>query len=375
MTKRFSKVIAQAKQFVLARAEEQDLNIKVVDSYSELNSFTDTTIEAVSKITADPLFNSFLWINTWVDTFKISNYRPFVIFIYKNNQLKGVMETQVGEINVLGKLLLKPLGQGEPEDEEVLSEYQDICCSDDVKEAFLALINEFINTFCYRVIWRNTDTNANIVNCLKLTITSSKYSRFLYEKKLGETPQALTKNTLKKYKRLNNKLARLPHKFYWVKKEDKGFIFEVLAQLHSKRWSSKGDVGAMSRPRFRAFHQKLLAEHSITRLSALEINDEIVAVHYYLSSSNTLYFYQSGWDIEKYPELSLGFMLHIWSMNNNCESRYDFMIAKKGTRIKQQLSNITQDTVSIDHYINPIYCKCAIFLGRALQKIRSVFKL
>lgn len=374
MNKNFSTAISKGKKYLFNHAQKLGLNIRIIDNVQDLKTFTDNSIINLNDMTRDPLFNSAPWLHAWLDAFSLEECIPFVVATYKHNQLKGVMAAQLSHINFLGKFLLKPLGQGEPEHEEILSEYQDICCSEELKQIFLTLISDFINVFCYRVIWRNTYANANIVVCLDANIGPLQYSHFLFDKSRSDLPQTLTKNTLKQYKRLNNKLNAMDHKFYWCESQDKVATFQRLVELHRIRWNELGSAGAMSSKRFQAFHHRILEQDTMARFSVLEINNKVVAIHYYLSASNTLYFYQSGWSTQQHQELSLGFMLHIWSINNSPEECYDFMIAKNNNRFKQQLSNVTESTVSIDYYVSPIYCKCSIAWHRIIGKFKSTFK-
>lgn len=72
-------------------------------------------------------------------------------------------------------------------------------------------------------------------------------------------------------------------------------IWRELHRLHTARWQERGEAGAFSRPRWRAFHERLqLAVPHATRLLHLNSGDAVIAVVYLLQCGGHVAFYQSG---------------------------------------------------------------------------------
>lgn len=89
---------------------------------------------------------------------------------------------------------------------------------------------------------------------------------------------------------------------------------ETFFQLHQKRWESKGELGAFSKPLLRDFHidiAKCFAEKGWLRLHFLTANDKPISTHCGFEYNQKVYYYLGGWDPEyaRYMAGSL-FMMH-----------------------------------------------------------------
>ncbi len=77
--------------------------------------------------------------------------------------------------------------------------------------------------------------------------------------------------------------------------------FDLLVELHTKRWRSRGEAGIFAEPGVPEFHRdamsRLLAAGQL-RLAALEIDGRPVASEYCIGGGRVLYSYQSGLDPE-----------------------------------------------------------------------------
>ena len=122
-------------------------------------------------------------------------------------------------------------------------------------------------------------------------------------------------------------MNKLSATFKWIEKEDYECFSNLLAQFHQIRWKNKGKSGAFSENDFNKFHKNYRrANPDSIRISAIMVNNEPIAINYYLTDHTTLYFYQCGWDETNYAKLSPGFALHLWSIEH-CEfESYDFMM-------------------------------------------------
>ncbi len=77
--------------------------------------------------------------------------------------------------------------------------------------------------------------------------------------------------------------------------------WELLVNLHQKRWESLGEPGCFASPRYKSFHRaavnRLLAA-GMLRLQWLELDGRPISVEYQLQNAGVLYGYQSGLDPE-----------------------------------------------------------------------------
>jgi len=86
-----------------------------------------------------------------------------------------------------------------------------------------------------------------------------------------------------------------------------------------------------------------------------------------LPLTDTLHFYQSGWDETKYSKLSPGFALHLWSIENSSEDKYDFMLGGINDSYKTKFRTSKDPLYSIEINSKPIK---SLFL-KVLQKLTS----
>jgi hypothetical protein len=100
-----------------------------------------------------------------------------------------------------------------------------------------------------------------------------------------------------------------------------------MIEYHQARWNKKGKLGAFVQQNFQLFHQKFMKVNArkFVNISALIVNNKPIAINYYLTDKNTLYFYQCGWDEVNYSHFSPGLSLHLWSIENAKQPFYDFM--------------------------------------------------
>jgi hypothetical protein len=367
MSTRTSNFFKSIKVFLQHEAQELGLDLSLHKGKQDISALYSRFSNEIAELSDEPFFNSGCWLETWLSIYDLKEVLSIAITVRDNDKLAGVFAVNARNINVMGKCLLQPIGQGEDEHEEVLSEYQDILCTDRVKKGFIKLISSFIQRYCYRVEWRNALSSSNISNLLSHQSEKSTISRFIFEQGASSILQSLSRNSKKKYSRLTNKLQDVEHRLYWANKENHKHTYTQLVNLHNLRWSSKGKQGAMHDEKFTSFHQHMLSQKELAKFSILEINKTVVAIHYYLSFADTLYFYQSGWLNNQYSEFAPGFLLHIWSINNSTESTYDFMISKSDNQLKRQLSNKIVPAGSFDCKVDKFYC----YLIKAINVIKN----
>ncbi|HEY2882194.1 MAG TPA: GNAT family N-acetyltransferase [Pirellulales bacterium] len=112
--------------------------------------------------------------------------------------------------------------------------------------------------------------------------------------------------------------------------DDCAVFFDILLDLHQRRWRHKGLPGAFASPRFSAFHREISARwaaHGLATLSWLEMDDKPLAVEYRLHGDGVMYAYQSGMDTQRL-ELRPGELANMVAVRSAIEQKqhhYDFL--------------------------------------------------
>lgn len=317
------------------------------------------------------IFTSPTWLLNWYGIYWQKNWQLHSFAVFKENKLIAFFPFyfQTTSTFLLQQRLFF-LGQGESEKAEIASEYLDILIKTSEQDSILNMCNDYIqlNKFDLFTI-RAIKQDSNIANLL------SDHKQLIgYQYCINKNDWCisnLSKNNKSRYKRSKNQLTKLDAKFVWAKQEDYSYFWQKMKQFHQQRWQNKQQAGAFSESEFNKFHQQLFEQHdhdSISvKMSLIKIGDCIIAINYYLLSNDTLHFYQSGWDEIEYSQLSPGFALHLWSIENSSEDKYDFMLGGINDSYKAKFRTSKEPLYSIEINSKPIK---SLFL-KVLQKLTS----
>ncbi|WP_220465501.1 GNAT family N-acetyltransferase [Colwellia sp. BRX10-3] len=307
--------------------------------------------------TQSNLFCSPEWILTWIEIYWQSNWQIKTIIGLKNNKMVAISPLYLQKKTQLfsfSKLL--PLGQGEPENSEVLSEFQDVIIRNEYKnESIYTEIANQILAIKYDQIKCHSLLPSS--NWFKILLHLNNFTPKAVGKRylLAENTnyeQTLSKNNRVKWHRCRKKLENLNAQFIWVPEKNHHEFWSKLVLFHQQRWNAKGKLGAFFHQDFTNFHTRLQEEKK-TRMSAILINGIPIVINYYLNDHDTLYFYQCGWNESEYANLSPGFSLHIWSIINNPLKRYDFMMGDASDNYKESFKcNAIENMYDIIVYKN-----------------------
>jgi CelD/BcsL family acetyltransferase involved in cellulose biosynthesis len=107
-------------------------------------------------------------------------------------------------------------------------------------------------------------------------------------------------------------------------------FFDILLDLHGRRWNNKGLPGAFASPRFTAFHREISSSWvaaDLATLAWLEMDNKPLAVEYRLHGDGVMYAYQSGMDTDRL-DVRPGELANMWAIRNALEQgqhHYDFL--------------------------------------------------
>ena len=110
---------------------------RLIEDIEQLKQYTEQWQELVQTSQAN-LFSSPQWIMTWIDIYWQSSWQLKVISGFNNNKLIAIAPLYLQiKSGLLSISTLLPLGQGEPEESEVLSEFQDVVITEAFNYAYI----------------------------------------------------------------------------------------------------------------------------------------------------------------------------------------------------------------------------------------------
>lgn len=316
-------------------------NVNTLDALNDLWPHWDAL---VGRCHVDPLFNSSKWLVPWIQHYWQPDWRLAVQVAWHHDKAVAILPLYVQP----GTAVSYPLGQGEPEHMEVASEYLDVLIDPAWFERVKNELLSYIQSSARQLRWRAILSDADISTLLKHHAKTTKPAMRYLTDTATFSRSSLSKNTRVQHNRSLNKLAR-QHTFTrrWATPDEYPALFEKLRTLHDTRWQQAGKDGAFQSEQFVAFHKQLMAQPDSTAISVLDVEGEPAAVHYYLKTGDTLYFYQSGWDSERFQSFSPGLLLHCWSIEHTTSSYYDFMMGSANSSYKSKLATLEKPMLSL----------------------------
>lgn len=110
---------------------------------------------------------------------------------------------------------------------------------------------------------------------------------------------------------------------------------EILNDLHGRLWQSRGDSGAFSNQRVKAFHREVAHRHLAAghlRLSWLEFEGRPISAEYQLTADGVIYAYQSGMEPEAL-DLEPGTLSMIASIRSAIDEGYQALDLMRGDEL------------------------------------------
>jgi CelD/BcsL family acetyltransferase involved in cellulose biosynthesis len=296
--------------------------------------------QAFQESKSDPQSSPFLswdWLYLWWTIYRRPHWRLAIGLIRCNEQLVAIFPFYIKK---MGLIQLHFLGTGEPESEEVVTEYLDCLLGDDVDIQRHA--QQWLEEFLHKidiVVFERMLVTAKIIDMMSLVkvFPIQKHIDKGCRYYLGLQDDSSIE------KKFNSNLRRKYRKFQLNSSDDQwqfercedpqqlDFYFSELKRLHELRWHSKGKQGAFSSQRFLQFHrtlaEKLLAKGRLY-LGLLSIRGEIAGCLYTIDTANVRYFYQAGF-LPAMQQLAPGHISHFLAIDDAQKqgfTHYDFML-------------------------------------------------
>lgn len=306
-----------------------------IDDFLALNSDWDALIERSER---GCIFARWDWIRVWLEVFCAPDQPLAIICVWRGKSLIGIAPFWIQTIKKFGAPLriLRFLGTGEEEADEVLPEYLDVFCQDrdknDVGPAVSSAIRDslgwdiasFAHVLPGSVIESMLSNEPDVLRPPTSTAIGARYRLQWEAGGLPSMPAAVA------YKR--RKLERTGKVAYQCVQDSAHLesAVEVLADLHAHRWESRGASGVFASKRFSRFHRRLAEvwgpEHRV-RLHILRVDGTPVSALYNFEWRGTEYFYQGGLNTQLKGQ-SPGIVSHAYAIENaakNGATAYDFL--------------------------------------------------
>lgn len=327
---------------------EKELVLSVIDSRADLVSLRDEWNRLLEASGADGVCLSWEWMNTWWDVYQEPGARLCILLARDSRGLLvGLAPLYVHVRKRFGLRVrtLRFLGTGEPEREEVASEYLDILALRGFEEGVAREVCKFLGAKRHwdQLIFNDVLDSSVVLTALRGALGGEKISVDLDT--VGMRYSVRLPRSREEYiARLGPGAARrLPYKRRKLERagsvsekvvadpEELDRAFDELIRLHQLRWRAEGKEGVFANPRFADFHRRLargLLGRGLLRLRFLALDGANIAVLYNLRHGGAEYFYQGGSDRERAAKHSPGLIAHLYAIESAIQDgleRYDFM--------------------------------------------------
>lgn len=328
-----------------------DLTFKEINSIEQFDQMEAEWTQLLEQCPHLSFFLSWKWLNLWWHTFATNNDTLKIIVVEQKNTIIALLP-----LYLQNKQTLRFIGTGEPEQDEVATEYIDLICLKHNTKSIIAPLADHILTISAQSIEFN-----NYLESSDIALLINNLSNFHWENTalcgvrywtdLTEgtkvIDEKLDQSLIKRLKRAKRKFENsLEGKVNYAANQKKFPAgFETLKNLHNKRWQGKDKSGAFSSDKFALFHDhfcQYAMKKGWLQLNILSVEQRPISAIYCIDYQSTTYFYQSGVDDMFKPNISPGYLIHLLQMEQSIKqknSAYDFMKGEIQGSYKSKLSN------------------------------------
>jgi CelD/BcsL family acetyltransferase involved in cellulose biosynthesis len=323
------------------------LEVRVIGNDTDLYALRGQWNEVLVNSASNNIFLTWEWIYTWWNIFK-EKRKLHIITFWRENELIGIAPFLARKIKYFGLIeyhRIELLASGEAEADEICSEYLNFIIRKGWEEEVIdGIIEHLINNAKWdevilkELVAENINTRILLARIkaagLKHSIERDDVAPYIELPASWEVLLAgMSSDFRYKIRRDRKKIGeRGAVEITTVNTVDElTSAFDTLVKLHQSRWKKTGQKGCFSSKKFNDFHSKILSElfkRDQLRLLFLQINKKPVAVLYEFAYNNKILYYQSGFDVDYDPKLSVGNILRAYSIEKAIEEgfiEYDFL--------------------------------------------------
>lgn len=339
----------------------QDIKVRVIKDDADFHGLRDRWNDLLAASESNNIFLSWEWVYTWWGIFKGERELNILAF-WKEDELVGIAPLLAREINYYGLLKYKRiefLASGEDEADEICSEYLNIIIKPGMEEQ---VIEEILNYLHNNNDWGEVVLKELVAGNTNTAILSARLSAGGWKYTIDHDDAAPYIQLPASWEALTGVLSgdfRYKIRRDRKKLNEKGTVeittinnpddlagaFNILVSLHQARWEKLGKQGCFNSNKFNEFHKKMIPEllrKGQLRLLIMEINKKPVAALYELVYNKKVLYYQSGFDIDYDPKLSVGNILRAYSIEKAVLEgfrEYDFLKGADKRHCREWSSN------------------------------------
>jgi CelD/BcsL family acetyltransferase involved in cellulose biosynthesis len=374
------------------------LEISLIDTEAGLTSLREEWRELLQDSMAASICLTWEWASVWWQVYGRSEGIPHILCVHDGPRLVGIAPFYIQhafKYRVLPVRVLRFIGTGENEQDEVASEYQDIIARKGMEKSVVQLVwsyltaksgadQYFFNDVLPESLVASMWAKSGEAGCATYErLVGIRYSIELpgsWEAYLGLLDGGAAKRIpykKRKFERAGRVELRVVDRV-----EDLAVAFDELVRLHNVRWTARGKPGVFSSPRFLDFHRslaRLLLPLGMLRFRFLDLDGVPVAALYNFQHCGTEYFYQGGFDSDRMARFSPGMLAHVYAIDDAIRTgtvRYDFM--KGGTdSYKTEFGcgeHVMRDLVAIETTNAGRLLAVESWAKKRLRPVRALFR-
>jgi CelD/BcsL family acetyltransferase involved in cellulose biosynthesis len=336
--------------------------IEVITRWDDLIDHRHAWLDLLARSSTNEPMLSPQWLETWWQVFgEGRNLRT--VLVYQDGRLIGLaplLARRIWHRGVIPLRRLELLATGEPEADEIYSEYLNLI-SEQGQEARVARV--IVTALRDGKLGPWDELSLDMLDGLspmtRALLHELRRARLLeevtphrpcpfiplpatweaYLNQISSSRRYFIRRTLKAFEQWAGDELVLK-RASTLAELDQGF--DILSELHGKRWQHAGSKGVFSSEPFTRFHRtvmaKLLASDNLELIWLCKGNRPLAAV-YNIVWDNKVYFYQSGRCTDVPAKVRPGIAIHVYAIQDSIKrgrTKYDFLAG--GTRYKQQLA-------------------------------------
>lgn len=355
----------------------------VVDSVAQFERLESEWNELLAQSRNPTVFNTFAWASCWLQVYCQPHFSLKIIRVETGDKLVALLPLYIQNETRTCWFI----GSGEPEAEEVASEYLDfIIHRDHAESAELAsCISAQLEALRrYRLEFWCCVANSYVAKLLRshrrarLFISGAVY-KLAIQDSFAATSRAFSKNQLKNARQYINRFNAAPELEYVAfHNRDYYTDWQTLRSLHQQDWTARGKNGAFHSERFSRFHALMHSTQPQIRQAfvALKHQGDTLAIHHFYIYGGHYCFYVGGTEKKRESRLSPGLMLHVLAMQELSGEKaiYDFMRGSTGDNYKAKFCPRGELFYDITVFEHSMGGTCRLWLARFRQFARTLRK-
>lgn len=323
-----------------------------VRSKDEFAALRDEWTALLSRTRSPAIFHTWEWLYNWWCVFGEGRCLQILCVRDGNRRLRGIwpLYERGADPGMVGRgRQLAYLGTGEPEAEEVATEYADIIADEEFEVEVVHALWQYIGNTPWDQLRLPRVLGTSCIGRILIPLIAETTGTKVTATPAGscyfvQLPQSwedyLQRLGKKRRKRIQNYRRRLSREGEYAcrlvtEPRELDPALDTLARLHEVRWATRGKAGAFAGSRFRVFHRAITREFLALGWLDLRIwqfGGKDVAAFYGFRWGDTLSYYQSGFDTAATGNVSLGMVSVMdtmeWAIGERFE-KFDFMGARE----------------------------------------------